>query len=87
MAVIRSDGTVEVWDTPVVQIKVGKTMRRRNDPEAITSLLKDKVPEDSDVWMESAQPHVSNGKQGWYGSGFGYGIWRGVVAGDSRIFL
>lgn len=81
MAVIRSDGSAEVWDTPVVLIKVGKTTRRRADADGIAQLMKTEVREGSNVFIEAAQPHAANGKQGWYGSGYGYGIWRGVIAG------
>ncbi|CAI5531560.1 unnamed protein product [Closterium sp. Naga37s-1] len=32
------------------------------------------------AYVEQARPFPSDGKQGWYGCGFGFGVWMGVLA-------
>ncbi|XP_024361951.1 Holliday junction resolvase MOC1, chloroplastic isoform X2 [Physcomitrium patens] len=79
IAVLR-DGTQEVLDVPCVKIQVGKTMRRRHDARSIVDLVnKINAPEGSVAYVEQAMPFPMDGKQGWYGCGFGYGMWVGIL--------
>lgn len=55
-------------------------MRRRHDASAIVDLVnKINAPEGSVAYVEQALPFPKDGKQGWYGCGFGYGMWVGIL--------
>lgn len=82
MAVIRGDGitVAEVFDVPTIRVMVGSRYRRRHDPGSIVSMLKElNVPAGSVAYIEQNSPLPKDGKQGWWGSGFGYGIWIGTL--------
>jgi len=81
VALLQTDGRVELFDSPWLTVKVGKTNRRRLDAPAIAALLRGRVSNTAKAYVETATPNFRNGKQGWYGSGYGYGLWTGVLAG------
>eukprot|EP00466_Bigelowiella_natans_P011992 jgi/Bigna1/128552/aug1.7_g3260 len=84
LAVLHKN-TSSICDSPSVKVKVGKTFRKRLDPEALADLLRP-FGYDADLnnktiaFLEAARPHQMNGKQGWYASGYAFGIWRGALA-------
>jgi len=83
IAVLKTASNItqaEVLDVPFVKVQIGKTMRRRHDARSIVDLLKQiNAPEGSVAYVEQAMPFPKDGKQGWYGTGFGYGVWVGVL--------
>eukprot|EP00249_Psilotum_nudum_P009480 c21961_g1_i1 orf=393-1202(-) len=82
LAVLRTDGvtTAKVFDAPNVEIMVGKTKRRRHDTRSIAELINQvKAPYGTVAYIEQSAPFPKDGKQGWWGSGFGFGIWTGVL--------
>lgn len=79
IAVLRA-ANQEVLDVPCVKVQIGKTMRRRHDASSIVDLVnKINAPEGSVAYVEQAMPFPKDGKQGWYGCGFGYGMWVGIL--------
>jgi len=79
IAVLRA-ASQEVLDVPCVKVQIGKTMRRRHDASSIVDLVNGiNAPEGSVAYVEQATPFPKDGKQGWYGCGFGYGMWVGIL--------
>ncbi|XP_026424483.1 Holliday junction resolvase MOC1, chloroplastic-like [Papaver somniferum] len=83
LALLRSDDfgcSVQVFDSPHVRLLVGKTMRRRLDTRSIVQLLRSfDAPPGTTAYIEQSTPFPTDGKQGWWSGGFGYGIWTGVL--------
>lgn len=79
IAVLRA-ASQEVLDVPCVKVQIGKTMRRRHDASSIVDLVNGiNAPAGSVAYVEQAMPFPKDGKQGWYGCGFGYGMWVGIL--------
>eukprot|EP00250_Pteridium_aquilinum_P024553 c29241_g1_i1 orf=139-1044(+) len=82
MAVLRGNDitTAEVFDVPSVRVLVGSQHRNRHDARSIVSMIKNlNAPTGSVAYIEQSIPLPKDGKQGWWGSGFGYGIWIGTL--------
>lgn len=72
--------SAEVFDSPVVQVSVGKTRRRRLDARSIVQLVQSiDAPIGTTAYLEQSTPFPGDGKQGWWSGGFGYGIWIGIL--------
>ncbi|KAL2653171.1 hypothetical protein R1flu_021299 [Riccia fluitans] len=84
IAVLRTEDnttSAEVIDVPCVTVSVNKKMRRRHDYQAIAALVRQlQAPEGSIAFVEQAMPFPKDGKQGWYITGYGYGVWLGILA-------
>ncbi|KAK4761635.1 hypothetical protein SAY87_029519 [Trapa incisa] len=75
-----SDYTAEVFDSPSLPVLVGKRVRRRLDAKSIYQLLKSlEAPLGTRAYIEQSTPFPQDGKQGWWSSGFGYGLWIGIL--------
>ncbi|KAH7277350.1 hypothetical protein KP509_39G046400 [Ceratopteris richardii] len=82
MAVLRGNdvSTAEVFDVPSVRVMIGSQTRRRHDACSIVSMIRNlNAPKGSIAYIEQNIPLPQDGKQGWWGSGFGYGIWIGTL--------
>ncbi|XP_010271824.1 PREDICTED: uncharacterized protein LOC104607806 isoform X2 [Nelumbo nucifera] len=76
----ESDCSAQVFDTPHVQVLVGKRTRKRLDAKSIVLLLQSiHAPLGTSAYIEQSIPFPRDGKQGWWSSGFGYGLWIGVL--------
>lgn len=72
--------SAEVFDSPFVQVPVGKRLRRRLDARSLVQLLKSfDAPTGTFAYVEQSIPFPRDGKQGWWSGGFGYGLWIGVL--------
>ncbi|EFJ31854.1 hypothetical protein SELMODRAFT_67545, partial [Selaginella moellendorffii] len=70
----------EVFDVPTLKVAIGGTMRLRPDAKAIVNLLKTiNAPHGSVAYVENSLPHSTDGKQSWWSSGFGFGMWTGTL--------
>lgn len=78
----REEGwSLQIYDVPTVSERVGTRFRRRHCPAGIACALKNlELPPGCVAYVEMARPLPQNGRQGWYGSGFGYGVWMGALA-------
>ncbi|MCO5574208.1 hypothetical protein L7F22_027990 [Adiantum nelumboides] len=78
---LLSTGTShQVFDVPTVRVMVGSGYRRRHDPGSLASMIKElSAPIGSVAYIEQNSPMPKDGKQGWWGSGFGYGMWIGTL--------
>eukprot|EP00850_Spirogloea_muscicola_P004983 SM000022S07197 [mRNA] locus=s22:415052:417434:- [translate_table: standard] len=83
LAVLRRHGSellAEVMDVPFVKVKVGQTIRRRHDAPSIVAMLQQlNAPQGTLAYVEQGLPFPKDGKQGWYGAGYGYGMWIGCL--------
>ncbi|OVA02011.1 hypothetical protein BVC80_1467g15 [Macleaya cordata] len=83
LALLKSDDSgcsAQVFDTPHVQVLVGKRVRRRLDAKSIIQLLRSfDAPPGTTAYIEQSNPFPRDGKQGWWSGGFGYGLWIGIL--------
>lgn len=72
--------SAQVFDSPFVQVSVGKRLRKRLDARSIVQLLQSfEAPSGTIAYVEQSTPFPQDGKQGWWSGGFGYGLWIGVL--------
>ncbi|KAK4278852.1 hypothetical protein QN277_016639 [Acacia crassicarpa] len=72
--------SAQVFDSPHVQILVGKRTRKRLDAKSIVQLVRSfDAPIGTTAYVEQSIPFPNDGKQGWWGGGFGYGLWIGIL--------
>ncbi|XP_057433880.1 Holliday junction resolvase MOC1, chloroplastic [Lotus japonicus] len=70
----------QVFDSPHVQILVGKRTRRRLDAKSVVELVRSfDAPLGTTAYIEQSLPFPQDGKQGWWSGGFGYGLWIGIL--------
>lgn len=72
--------SAQVFDTPHLQVMVGKRARKRLDARSIVQLLHSfGAPHGTTAYIEQSNPFPKDGKQGWWSGGFTYGLWLGVL--------
>ncbi|CAH9100092.1 unnamed protein product [Cuscuta epithymum] len=80
LAILKPDHSPQVFDSPHLKVTVGKGVRRRLDARSIVHLLQSfEVPIGTTAYIEQSTPFPQDGKQGWWGGGFGYGLWIGIL--------
>ena len=66
----------QVRDLPTFTERVGRFNRRRHDPRELLGVLTDLgVSPGTRAVLERPRNFPTDGKQSWYGSGFGFGVW------------
>ncbi|KAI5411751.1 variant 5 [Lathyrus oleraceus] len=76
----RSAQHMQVFDSPHVQLLVGKRTRRRLNANSIFQLVRSfDAPPGTTAYIEQSIPFPKDGKQGWWSGGFGYGLWIGIL--------
>ncbi|XP_045826806.1 Holliday junction resolvase MOC1, chloroplastic [Trifolium pratense] len=72
--------SAQVFDSPHVQLLVGKTTRKRLNANSIVQLVRSfDAPAGTTAYIEQSIPFPKDGKQGWWSGGFGYGLWIGIL--------
>ncbi|XP_057480806.1 Holliday junction resolvase MOC1, chloroplastic [Actinidia eriantha] len=83
LALLKNDDfgcNAQVFDSPHLKVLVGRRIRRRLDAKSIVQLLKSfDAPVGTTAYLEQSTPFPQDGKQGWWGGGFGYGLWIGIL--------
>ncbi|XP_065876905.1 Holliday junction resolvase MOC1, chloroplastic-like [Euphorbia lathyris] len=83
LAVLKIDDSgcsAQVFDTPQLKVLVGKSTRTRLDAKAIVHMLHGvNAPIGTTAYIEQSNPYPQDGKQGWWGGGFSYGLWIGLL--------
>ncbi|OAY68461.1 uncharacterized protein LOC109719978 [Ananas comosus] len=83
LALLKPDGSAfcaQVFDTPYLQVLVGKRVRKRLDARSIIHLLRSfGAPPGTRAYIEQSNPFPKDGKQGWWSGGFTYGLWIGIL--------
>ncbi|KAK9124821.1 hypothetical protein Scep_013667 [Stephania cephalantha] len=75
-----SSFSAQVFDTPHLQVLVGKRVRKRLDAKSMVQLLRTlDAPPGTSAFIEQSIPFPQDGKQGWWCGGFGYGLWIGIL--------
>lgn len=84
IAVIGAAGAVEFFDTPILQIKSGKSLKNIIDANAAALLLQSIHPSYviiEKVWaMTKGAGGASMGSTSAFNFGMGFGIWLGIIA-------
>ncbi|PWZ33143.1 hypothetical protein Zm00014a_019928 [Zea mays] len=76
IAVLSPDGSSQVFDNPFVHIVVSEVIRKRLDTKSIIQLLRGlDAPPGTTAYIEKSSPFPTDGKQGWWSTGFSYGLW------------
>jgi crossover junction endodeoxyribonuclease RuvC len=80
VAIIDDKGNlIEVWDMPVVEVKVGKSLKSRISPELLANELR--VFDDAKMaYMEAVSSSPQMGVSSAFAFGEGFGIVKGVLA-------
>ncbi|XP_043692393.1 Holliday junction resolvase MOC1, chloroplastic-like isoform X1 [Telopea speciosissima] len=83
LAVLKNENSgfsAQVFDSPHLQVLIGKRIRKRLDAKSIVQLLwRLDAPTGTKVYIEQSTPFPQDGKQGWWSGGFGYGLWIGML--------
>ncbi|CAL4964256.1 unnamed protein product [Urochloa decumbens] len=76
IAVLSPDGSSQVFDNPFVHIVVSEVIRKRLDTKSIIQLLRSlDAPPGTTAYIEKSSPFPTDGKLGWWSTGFSYGLW------------
>ncbi|XP_074565907.1 Holliday junction resolvase MOC1, chloroplastic-like [Curcuma longa] len=83
VALLKRDASgcsAQVFDTPNMQVLVGKKVRKRLDARSMIQLLQTfGAPLGTKAFIEQSNPFPQDGKQGWWSGGFTYGLWIGIL--------
>lgn len=81
IAILNKNGElVEVFDMPTVEVKVGKSMKRRVSPELLTQELRGKWEMVDAAWVEQVASSPQMGVSSAFSFGESYGVIKGVLA-------
>jgi crossover junction endodeoxyribonuclease RuvC len=81
IAILTKTGElVEVWDMPTVEVKVGKSVKRRVSPELLTNELRGKWEMVDAAWVEQVASSPQMGVSSAFSFGESFGIVKGVLA-------
>lgn len=83
VAIIRTDGSVTFWDTPVVHIKSGKKTKTEMNAVAASMLLSDIRDSNNDtvfVTIEKVSSMPGQGVASMFSFGKNFGTWLGILA-------
>lgn len=69
-----------IRDTPVIEVKVGKSRKLQYLPSEMAKIFWDRNPADLHVYIEKVSAMPGQGVTSMFGFGKGYGIWIGVLA-------
>ncbi|XP_037412648.1 Holliday junction resolvase MOC1, chloroplastic-like [Triticum dicoccoides] len=87
IAVLSPDGSSQVFDNPFVNIMVSELTRKRLDTRSIIQLLRGlDAPPGTTAFIEKSSPFPTDGKLGWWSTGFSYGLWiAALVASEFSV--
>jgi hypothetical protein len=80
IAVLAPEGTLEgVDDTPTLTLKVQRGMRQVYDVPGMAALLRPYAGHQCQVYIEESQPMPGQGTRSTFSTGYGYGLWIGLL--------
>jgi hypothetical protein len=80
VAVLGANGTLEALDdTPVLTLKVQRGTRQVYDVPGMTALLRPYAGLHVHVLIEESQPMPGQGTRSMFTTGYGYGLWIGLL--------
>jgi hypothetical protein len=81
VAVLAADGNlVALCDTPVLTLSISRGSRQEYDVPGLCTLLAPYAGPQSHVLIEEAQSMPGQGVRSTWTTGYGYGLWIGVLA-------
>ncbi|EMS61547.1 hypothetical protein TRIUR3_20553 [Triticum urartu] len=85
--VTETDCMEVVFDNPFVNIMVSELTRKRLDTRSIIQLLRGlDAPPGTTAFIEKSSPFPTDGKLGWWSTGFSYGLWiAALVASEFSV--
>lgn len=81
VAILEQEKLVMVFDMPMVEIKVGKAMKRRVSAEMLADELRLYANAGAVAWIEKVSAMPGQGVSSMFAFGEAYGLARGVLAG------
>lgn len=80
IAVLDANGTLEaLTDTPTLTLKVQRGTRQVYDVPGMAAMLKPYAALHTHVYIEESQPMPGQGTRSMFTTGYGYGLWIGLV--------
>jgi hypothetical protein len=86
VAVLQCDGTVEVYDTPTLTISTTRGRKQEYDIPGMVQLLRPYVGSQVHLIVETSQAMPGQGVRSTWTTGYGYGLWLGVIVSLSLPF-
>ncbi len=81
LAVLTPDGAlVALCDTPMLTLKVARGIRHAYDVPGLCALLTPYTGMPAHVLIEESQPMPGQGVRSMFTTGYGYGLWVGILA-------
>lgn len=81
VAILDANGTLEALaDTPTLVLKVQRGTRQAYDVPGMAELLRCYAGQQCHVYIEESQPMPGQGTRSMFTTGYGYGLWIGVLA-------
>jgi hypothetical protein len=80
VAVLKSDGAAEVYDTPTLTLKVSRGTKQVYDVPGMCTLLQRYAGAGLHVVIEEAQAMPGQGVRSMFSCGLGMGAWLGLLA-------
>lgn len=81
IAVLATDGAlVTLYDTPVLTLSTSRGTRQEYDVPGMAALLESHVGSGLHVLLEEAQAMPGQGTRSMFTTGYGFGIWIGVLS-------
>lgn len=84
VSVIKRSGKVKIFDTPIEEIKKGKSIKREYLPENMADILIKIINlygnKNCNVFIEKVHSMPGQGVASMFNFGKGYGIWIGILA-------
>jgi crossover junction endodeoxyribonuclease RuvC len=81
IAVLTAEGTLEALaDTPTLVLKVSRGTRMTYDVPGMAALLAPYAGQQCHVYIEGSQPMPGQGTRSTFTTGYGYGLWIGLLA-------
>jgi crossover junction endodeoxyribonuclease RuvC len=81
LAILAADGALKaLHDTPVLTLSTSRGTRQEYDVPGLVTLLKPYTGSEAHVLLEESQAMPGQGVRSMWMTGYGYGIWIGLLA-------
>jgi len=80
IAILDAHGTLEALaDTPTLSLKVQRGSKQAYDVPGMAALLRPYTGLQAHVYIEESQPMLGQGTRSMFTTGYGYGLWIGLL--------
>ena len=81
VAIISANGTIDIADTPTVNVGKGKKVRREHVPAQMVDILRPYLHCNPVAALENVHAMPRQGVRSMFSMGKGMGLWLGILAG------